>query len=489
MPSRWIATRKGPPAWHRTGARTPRPTCGTGPAAIRWRSPNSRRARSFVHAVAVSGSGMRSLTAGHTAVWVDRTDPLTRLSGRPGTGPTGLSARGHGHRLRVWYGRRRRWRSFTAIQIDGGAPVASAGATARATVIGNGVHTVAYYARDAAGNVNDGDSTNGHANAPPSAVPVRIDRDPPTVAFTGAVDPSEPELIAARVADRLSGPDAARGEIAVRAAGSNDRFQPLPTGGRGETLRARWQSDDYPEGEYEFRVTGYDAAGNRAALDQAPERRRDDPSEPTQGAHPAGRGAVRSFRPDDLDTEPSSAGGSSPPPICRFRQADTGHRAIRSGASLTRERPWSRPTRRAASGFASCRDRAGRSRRGSAGPPARPDGEPPPAARRAEWRGAAGLGVAGERGRQAGVVSGAVACPAAEVPRGGVSVQLQFRAPGLDWTEFRTVQTNRRGRFHYSYRFSDDDSRCVRFQFRAVVPTQSDWPYDPGARGQSRARC
>ena len=36
--------------------------------------------------------------------------------------------------------------------------------------------------------------------------------------------------------------------------------------------------------------------------------------------------------------------------------------------------------------------------------------------------------------------------------------------------EFRTVQTDARGRFRYPYSFSDDDSRGVRFQFRAIVP-------------------
>ena len=42
------------------------------------------------------------------------------------------------------------------------------------------------------------------------------------------------------------------------------------------------------------------------------------------------------------------------------------------------------------------------------------------------------------------------------------------------------MQTNGRGRFRYAYRFSDDDSRGVRFRFRAFVPTQRDWPYEPG---------
>jgi hypothetical protein len=91
----------------------------------------------------------------------------------------------------------------------------------------------------------------------------------------------------------------------------------------------------------------------------------------------------------------------------------------------------------------------------------------------------ASAGVAEVGGRPL-VFRGAVDCPPAEVPDGGISVQLQFRAPGLGWSEFRTVRTNRRGRFRYPYRFSDDDSRGVRFRFRAFVPTQSDWPYEPG---------
>jgi hypothetical protein len=65
-------------------------------------------------------------------------------------------------------------------------------------------------------------------------------------------------------------------------------------------------------------------------------------------------------------------------------------------------------------------------------------------------------------------------------PAGGKSVELQFRLPGQDWTEFRTVQTDTGGHFRYAYRFSDDDSRGVRFQFRAYAPAQDDWPYEPG---------
>jgi hypothetical protein len=72
-----------------------------------------------------------------------------------------------------------------------------------------------------------------------------------------------------------------------------------------------------------------------------------------------------------------------------------------------------------------------------------------------------------------------VAAPG-EIPAGGRPIELQFRLPDLPWAEFRTVQTDGRGRFRYAYRFSDDDSRGARFQFRAYAPPQEDWPYEPG---------
>jgi len=78
------------------------------------------------------------------------------------------------------------------------------------------------------------------------------------------------------------------------------------------------------------------------------------------------------------------------------------------------------------------------------------------------------------------VFRGRVAAAPGTIPTEGKSVQLQFRLPGLPWAEFRTVQTDRAGRFRYAYRFSDDDSRGARFQFRAFVPAEDNWPYEPG---------
>ncbi len=51
--------------------------------------------------------------------------------------------------------------------------------------------------------------------------------------------------------------------------------------------------------------------------------------------------------------------------------------------------------------------------------------------------------------------------------------------PEATGREFRTVQTDGSGRFRYAYEFSDDDSRGIRFQFRAFAPAQDGWPYEP----------
>jgi hypothetical protein len=77
------------------------------------------------------------------------------------------------------------------------------------------------------------------------------------------------------------------------------------------------------------------------------------------------------------------------------------------------------------------------------------------------------------------VFSGRVEAANGTIPATGKSVELQFRLPGLPWTEFRTVETGPDGRFRYAYRFSDDDSRGIRFQFRAYAKGREGWPYEP----------
>ena len=463
-----------------------------------------------VHAVAVSGSGMRSATAGHSVIDVDLSDPTTALSGLPGrwaNGPVTVTARASDSTSGMGGG------AFTAIRLDGGAPKTASGDEVSATAIDEGVHTISYYARDAAGNVNDGGRANGVANEAPGTVTVRIDRGAPRVAFANFQSPLDPEAIEVTVADSLSGPDLSRGRVEVRRAGTADLFQPLPVEAAGGRLVARWDSDSHPAGEYQFRASGYDAAGNatttmrrgngsamtlanplkmRTALwtgfgGREVQRRRcikrgkrwrcrrvsvgDFGRRPRERTVPYGRGALYSGR---LSAGLGTAlGGIAVRVTERFdpgaseRDRTTTARTGPDGVFSVRLAPG--PSRQIEASFAGHRT-ASRSSAGAA-------------------RLLVGGGVRLRRssavakiGGRPVVFRGRVASAGATVPPDGKSVQLQFRVPGVvPWTSFRTIHTDARGRFRFPYRFSDNDSRGVAFQFRAFAPAQSNWPYEPTA--------
>jgi hypothetical protein len=453
--------------------------------------PELPEGTSYVSAVAVSGSGMRSASTGRATLRVDKTDPVTRLVGAP-TGwvdrPVRLTATASdaGSALAPGSGMAPDGHNpapFTAIRIDGGAPAVAVGDTVSAEVIGQGTHTIAYYARDLAGNVDDGGGSNGVPNRPPATALVRIDLTAPSVAFRGAQDPLDPELIRAKVADPLSGPDLERGWIGVRRAGSGDPYRPLTTWSSTGELRARWDSDSYPPGEYEFEATGYDLAGNATTSGRRLDGEKMTLTDPvktpttllakldggmaTRRAVSYGRGALLSGRLASGNGRP--LGGAPVRIVERFDQVTLGSResTVRTAADgrfaaqlppgpsretvvlfdgsrvLTRAR--SRPLRLDV--------RAGVLLQASAAT-ARVDGPPL-------------------------VFRGRVAATAGTLPPAGKAVELQFRLRGSPWSEFRTIQTDRRGRFRYAYRFSDDDSRGVRFQFRAYAPAQDGWPYEP----------
>lgn len=465
----------------------------------------------YVHAVAVSGARLKSTAPASAALRVDTADPVTALrapqggwTNRPVTlaatatdALSGMTADGTAG-------------PFTAIRVDGLAPTTAAGSSVSTTVIGEGVHTVAYYARDAAGNVNDGGAGNGVANRPPSTTTVRIDRTSPSASFVNAQNPEDPEAIEVRVSDPLSGPDSSQGQIAVRRNGSGEPFEPLPTDFAAGMLRAHWDSDAYPAGEYEFRATGYDVAGNAVATEQRAngasmvlpnplkiptamqtgfggkalvwhrcerhgERRRcrrevihGFDRRPPARLLPYGRPTLFSGRlTAGLD---SPLGQTSVQVIERFapgageRERVTLVRTDADGVFTARLAPG--PSRQIWATFPGTRTLTR-----SSGMPVR-------------------LGVLGDvRMRPSStaatvggppvVFAGRVEAGGAAIPADGKSVQLQFRLPGLPWTEFRTIQTDADGCFHYPYRFVDDDSRGVRFEFRAFAPAQSGWPYEP----------
>jgi len=424
---------------------------------------------------------MRSAVPGTAILKVDKTDPVTTLAGVPdgwANRPLRLRATAFDAASGMQAGGGAG--PFTAIRIDDGAPVTASGGTVEATLIGSGTHTIEYYGRDAAGNAADGGLFNGLRNDPPASTVARIDRDAPSVAFLNAQDARDPERIEARVSDSLSGMNPAAGSIAVRRVGSGERFSTLPTERSDGVLRARWNSEACAPGEYEFRVAAADRAGNSSVSAQrrngtsmrlgAPLKVR------TTLIADAGwhgvrygrgivfRGHVYAGRRAPLAgiavkvLERFEAGAQPRERISIARSSQSGGFAILlapgpsrevlaiAAPSLTRQGASSQPLQLKVSSGAQLKVSAPVARVG--GPPI--------------------------------VFSGRVSAAGAPIPAEGKSVELQFRLPGLPWSEFRTVRTDSRGRFRYPYRFADDDSRGARFQFRAFVPAQADWPYQPG---------
>ncbi len=451
--------------------------------------------------VAVSGSGMRSGSTATALLHVDLTRPDVALGGAPAgwsntpvrltasaaDGLSGMAAAGPNGPI-------------TAIVVDGRAAAASPGPRSAATVSGDGVHRVSFHARDAAGNVSD-----------EGAAVVRIDEAPPAVAFAREQDPAEPERILATVADGLSGP-ALRGSIAVRPADSNQRFTALPTTAAAGTLTAAWDSDAFPAGSYEFRATGYDRAGNSTSTNRRADGARMVLSNPLKTAarlhfgfggrrlvwqrcrRVAGGRRCRRHVTRSFDGRPAARSASyghgivvggrlttatgSPltgQPVALVESFDAGSsqgprttvvETRGDGSFTTRLAPG--PSRRVAAVFAGnrvlCRTSARPIRLGVL----------------ASVR----LRASSTRAQIGGspvVFSGRVGGRDARLPATGRPVQLQFRLPGAGWSEFRTVQTDAHGRFRYAYAFADDDSRGVRFQFRAYAPAAEGWPYEAGA--------
>lgn len=415
----------------------------------------------FVRAVTVSGSGVPSGMAS-AAVRVDASGPLVSLDGAPaGWSPRPVQVTARSADALSGMTASGPLGPFTAIAVDGGAPARALGDAAGAWVAGSGPHPVEYLARDAAGNLGTGKAV------------VRIDEDPPRVAFAAAQDPAEPERIEATVIDPLAGPSTDRGSIGIRLTGTRARFEQLPTRNAGDRLVAHWDSDSYPPGKYELVATGFDAAGNSAAgtdrlrggrmvlvnplkvqveLTAALSRRRFTGRLRRTGAGPlAGR---------DVVVTETFAPGSEP------RQRTTVVGTDQQGAFALRLRRG--PSRDVIARFAgtpllsrvssrsSHLEAATKVRLRSSAPTARVGGRP-----------VIFSGTVAHRG----VASGAVA---------GLPIELQFRFRGDAWSEFRTVEADTRGRFRYRYRFSDDDSRGVRFQFRAYIKGREGWPYGPG---------
>lgn len=473
-----------------------------GPVAI----PAPPEGISYVHAVAVSDSTLESPSVATAKIGVDGTPPRVELDGVPAGWagePVRLTARAtdplSGMAPAGPAG------PITALAVDGGPPTLAPGASVGVVVSGEGVHRVDYYGRDAVGNSGDGSLP----FARPGSATVRIDESGPSVRFA-APDPSDPERVEAIVSDLLSGPDPDRGTIEVRRVGSSSRFQPLATDPRRGRLVARWSSDDFARGHYEFRATGFDSAGNSTTS--------------TLAAH---GGAFVLQNPVKREARLAFGFGGSRLVFQRCARADGARRCHRTVVRSFAERPAARAVpcchgalvggrlvdaagqplggqtidvvetfaggaRNATRTTALTTDGDGRfSTRLAPGPSREVAAEFPGTARltraggrriRLRVRAGVSLRVSTSRVKVGGrpvVFSGRIAHPEARLPASGLPVELEFRLPGMAWTEFRTVQSDGDGHFRYPYEFSDDDSAGVRFLFRAFVPASGGWPFAP----------
>ena len=432
-----------------------------------------------VRVAAVSGAGVPSAVEA-TEVRVDATPPEVALANPPlGWSREAVEVTAVAHDELSGMTPSGSSTPFTAVAVDGGLPARANGDRVSTWVRGSGVHELSFYASDAVGNVADGQGSSpepGHAW-------VKIDEEPPAVAFVPGRDPAEPERIEATVADALAGPSASAGSIAVRATGSGGRFEPLPTTVTAGKLVARWDSDSYPLGTYEFRAGGYDAVGNSAQSLLRSDGARmvltnplKTPVELRSGFAGKGRRQVPYGRGVRFGGRLLTIWGE---PVAGATV--TVNESFAAGATASSRRTFAR-TR--ADGSFSLYLAPGPSREVSAsygGSPllSRIAGPAAHLAVRSAVRLHASSTVARIGGAPV-VFSGRVARTGVKTPK-ETAVELQFRYPGAAWSEFRTVKTTADGRFRYPYRFSDDDSRGVHFQFRAVVPTQKNWPYNPGA--------
>lgn len=459
----------------------------------------------FARVVAVSGSGVASPVA--TALLrVDGSVPQLSLQGLPSgwsSGPVRLSVTAtdplSGMAAAGPNG------PFAAIAVDGGAPALSLGDSVSTWVSGSGAHQVSYFARDAAGNVSDGALGPG-----PATATVWIDEGPPQVLFAPAQDPAEPERIEATVSDPLSGAGPDRGSIQLRPAGSHDRFEELPTRVVGDRLVAHWDSDSYAPGKYEFLATGYDRAGNAGTGSDRARGAKMVLVNPlkTPAALEAGFGGrvlvwqhcSRSPRGRRCHRQKIAGFDTRP----ATRTVPFGH-GVRFGGRLKSVygEPLGGLEVKVTETFAAGAEPQQRTTLVRT----EPDGvfslQLPPGPSRevsASFAGSRTLGRTAGRSVHLGVLAsvrlrasaatariggapivfrGSVDQTGAARAKKGLPVELQFRYPGGDWSEFRTVEADAHGRFRYAYRFSDDDSRGVRFQFRAYVGQKEGWPYEP----------
>jgi hypothetical protein len=139
------------------------------------------------------------------------------------------------------------------------------GPSATTNIDSDGIHRLSYYARDLAGNRNDGsiEPGSGFRFAEPATATVRVDRTAPDGAFKRP-DRSDPALQRVAVSDATSG--IAGVAIQLRRQGAD--WIDLETTRRDGEYVTRVEDSRFDAGIYELRAVATDIAGNSTAIDR-----------------------------------------------------------------------------------------------------------------------------------------------------------------------------------------------------------------------------
>jgi hypothetical protein len=438
----------------------------------------------YVHVVPVSGSGMRATAVGRTPLKVDLTDPTTTIDGIPSgwvNHPVALKATADdslsGMTDTAEYPDDSPPRTVLAVD---GVTHEDLDSSVSTTIADEGSHAIEYWARDLAGNENDGTGS----NATPGAGVVRIDTTSPNVAFTNSQDAADPDQLVAPVGDALSG--VVSGGVDYRRADSQ-AWTPLDTELRNGELRARIDSNDLELGvRYEFRARATDAAGNSSTT-----------SDRADGSDMSVIGPFRS----SASIPELTINGKRKAKTGYGKRARIGGRLLDGsrepiqGAEIELVQTFDPGSSRAATSSVVTSDAAGRFRaRLPRGPSRSVVAEFAGDKRRLgttsktarlRVKGKVGLRVtrrvsAGDRA----TFSGRVRAAGAKFTREGKAVEVQVKI-GSRWkTVGRSLRTDKAGRYRLRYRFVATYTRPVRYRFRAVVLRERGWPYLPSVSKQ-----
>lgn len=308
---------------------------------------------------------------------------------------------------------------------------------------------------------------------------VLVDNTPPHLVFPKSQIAADPELIEVLASDPTSGLDALTAAVEFRPAGGTE-WNRLATRVEGDRLRARVSSDAHPPGDYQFRASVRDLAGNESVTSLRAD------GQPMEVTFPLK---------DDVEINASLGNGDDDQTVAYRREGEISGRLLDDSGTPVRNQEVDVVETFDEGSLIDRRQRTvqtdagGRFRSTLPGGPSRDVLVTYGGSRRyraARYvgldfnvRGAAKMKVSKRRVRAGRSVSfkGRVKRYFARIPRGGKLVEVQVKS-GRRWTTLReAVGTDERGRIKLRHRFRGFYTQPVTFTFRLKATRENGWPY------------